>query len=78
MANQDDYYRKFSSMEQAATGMRPVATLMSTYFNALIENGLTRPEALKLTESYQNLFLRASFKKMFKESDDESDEGLES
>lgn len=72
--NNDDYLRKFSAMEQAATGMRPVATLMTTYFNALIENGMTRPEALDLTKAYQKIFIRFSMDKNFRDKDDDTGE----
>lgn len=74
MLNNDDYLKKFSAMEQAATGMRPVATLMSTYFNALIENGMTRPEALVLTKAYQKIFINFSIQKNLQEEDDEEGE----
>jgi hypothetical protein len=38
---------------------------MSSYFKALIENGLTREEALMLTNSYQNIFLSNSLNQKF-------------
>ena len=72
MLNNDDYMRKFSAMEQAATAMRPVATLMTTYFNALIDNGLTRPEALILTKAYQKIFINYSMRNNPQDKDDDS------
>jgi hypothetical protein len=53
MKNEDEYLKKLASMEQAATNMRPVASVITTYFHALVDNGLTRPEALQLVKDYQ-------------------------
>jgi hypothetical protein len=59
--NNDDYFKRLSAMEQAAAAMRPVAGIITGYFNALVDNGLSREEALSLTKDYQNLFWTMSF-----------------
>lgn len=56
----DDYFRRLSAMEQAAAAMRPVAGIITGYFNALVENGLTREEAMTLTKDYQGFFWNMS------------------
>lgn len=59
--NNDDYFKRLSAMEQASAAMRPVAGIITGYFNALIENGLSRDEAMILTKDYQTLFWTMSF-----------------
>jgi hypothetical protein len=58
MKNEDEYLKKLASIEQAATNMRPVASVITTYFHALVDNGLTRPEALQLVKDYQLLLIQ--------------------
>lgn len=43
-----------AACEQAGAGMRSVATVVSSYLLALVESGLTREEATRLTLEYQN------------------------
>lgn len=73
MANKDDYLKRLAAMEQSITAIRPIACLMSTYFNALVESGMTRQESLALTKKYQEFFFDVVFKKMPNENDNGED-----
>lgn len=68
MKNNDDYFKRLSAMEQAAAAMRPIAGIIGSYFNALVENGLSRDEALILTKEYQALFFGISIQNQMLES----------
>ena len=52
--NNEDYIRRLLSFEQAAAGMRPIASMLFGYFNALVESGFNRNEALQLTINLQD------------------------
>jgi hypothetical protein len=60
-----DSLRHIQAFDQAGAFMVQIALIMSSYFKALLENGLTREEALKLTNSYQNIFLSNSLNQKF-------------
>lgn len=60
-----DSLTHIQACDQAGAAMVNIAIVMSSYFKALIENGLTREEALTLTNSYQNIFISNSFNQKF-------------
>lgn len=63
MNNSEDdkkHLRFLAACEQAGAGMRSVATVVSSYFLALVEAGLAREEALQLTVQYQNYLFELS------------------
>ncbi len=60
-----DSLKHIQACDQAGALMVNIALVMSSYFKALIENGLTREEALTLTNSYQNIFLSNSLNQKF-------------
>jgi len=60
-----DSLRHIQACDQAGALMVQIALVMSSYFKALLENGLTREEALTLTNSYQNIFLSHSLNQKF-------------
>jgi|APGre2960657505_1045072.scaffolds.fasta_scaffold101456_2 hypothetical protein len=60
-----DSLKHIQACDQAGALMVNIALVMSSYFKALIENGLTREEALMLTNSYQNIFLSNSLNQKF-------------
>ena len=60
-----DSLKHIQACDQAGALMVNIALVMSSYFKALIENGLTREEALILTNSYQNIFLSNSLNQKF-------------
>jgi hypothetical protein len=64
----DDYFKVLSALEQAAAGLRPIASVLHSYFKALYEQGFTRPEALELVKDFQGKILAQSFN-MFGKSD---------
>jgi integrase len=51
---QKKHIRFIAACEQASATMRNVAMLVSAYFTALVESGLSRDEALSLAKSYQD------------------------
>ncbi len=55
MSSEDEkkHLRFLSACEQAGAGMRSVATVVSSYFLALVEAGLNREEAIQLTIEFQ-------------------------
>lgn len=55
-----DSLKHIQACDQAGALMVHIALVISSYFKALIENGLTREEALLLTTSYQNILLSNS------------------
>lgn len=63
MSNSEDekkHLRFLAACEQAGAGMRNVASVVSSYFLALVEAGLTRTEAIQLTVEYQNYLFELS------------------
>ena len=60
-----DSLKHIQACDQAGALMVNIALVMSSYFKALVENGLTREEALILTNSYQNIFLSNSLNQKF-------------
>lgn len=68
--NNDDYYKILAGLEQAAAGLRPIASLLHSYFKALHEQGFTRPEALELVKDFQGKIMLQSFD-MFGKPDSE-------
>jgi hypothetical protein len=60
-----DSLKHIQACDQAGALMVQIALVMSSYFKALVENGLTREEALMLTNSYQNIFLSNSLNQKF-------------
>lgn len=59
--NKNDSLRHLQACDQAGALMGHIAIVISSYFKALVENGLSREEALLLTNSYQNIFITNSF-----------------
>jgi len=56
-----DYFKMIASLEQASAGMRSVAGLVSSYFNALLESGFKREEAFELSREYQTCIFKSAF-----------------
>jgi hypothetical protein len=54
--------RFLAACEQASAGIRSVAVIVASYFNALVESGLTREEAVSLTAEYQKFLFNQSFR----------------
>ena len=55
-----DSLRHLQACDQAGALMSHIAIVISLYFKALLENGLSREEALYLTNSYQNILISNS------------------
>lgn len=51
--NNNDYLKNLAKCEQAAAEMRPIAAMLSTYFNSLTECGFSRSESLQLVIALQ-------------------------
>lgn len=58
--NRKESLRHLQACDQAGALMSNIAIVISSYFKALIENGLGREEALVLTTAYQNFLISAS------------------
>ena len=56
----NDYLKNIAALEQAAAEMRPVAGMLATYFNALLESGFARSEALVLVNNLQSKVFAAA------------------
>lgn len=56
------HLRFLSACEQAGAGIRSVAVIVASYFSALVESGLTREEAVKLTTEYQSFLFMQAYK----------------
>lgn len=67
--DRDDSLRHLQACDQAGALMSHIAIVISSYFKALIENGLGREEALVLTTAYQNLLISTSLTKFPPEAD---------
>lgn len=70
--DRDDSLRHLQACDQAGALMSHVAIVISSYYKALIENGLGREEALVLTTAYQNLLISASLNKFPPETDQDN------
>jgi len=58
--NRKDSLRHLQACDQAGALMSNIAIVISSYFKALMENGLNREEALVLTTAYQNFLIASS------------------
>lgn len=58
--NRKESLRHLQACDQAGALMSNIAIVISSYFKALIENGLCREEALILTTAYQNFLISTS------------------
>jgi hypothetical protein len=56
MAAEDEmnYFRNLHNFEQASANLRPITSMLSSYMESLLQNGFTRPEALRLVIRLQD------------------------
>lgn len=56
MASNDDtnYFRNLHNFEQASANLRPITSMLRSYMESLVQNGFTRPEALRLVIRLQD------------------------
>jgi hypothetical protein len=52
-----EYLKRLAAFEQATAGLRPIATVLNSYMNSLLDAGFQRNEALELTKSLQTKLL---------------------
>lgn len=52
----DKFSKMIAAADQAGEGIKLFAPVMFAYFEALVNQGFTREEALALTMAYQNTF----------------------
>lgn len=69
-----DSLRHLQACDQAGALMSHIAIVISLYFKALLENGLSREEALFLTNSYQNILIGNSLNGIKQPPSNPSDE----
>ncbi len=65
MSDYSDYFKNLAAFEQAGAGLRPVASVLASYMNALVEQGLERGEAIVLVKELQDRIFEVGFS-MFK------------
>lgn len=61
-----EYFKMLSAFEQAGATLRPIAAALSTYMNALVDSGFTRPEALELVKILQEKVISHGFEMAMK------------
>jgi hypothetical protein len=64
-----DALRHLQACDQAGALMGHVAIVISSYFKALIANGLSKDEAIILTTAYQNLIISTGINNLPKDDD---------
>ena len=74
MNDKNDYLKKLAAFEQAAAELRPIAGVLSSYFNALVESGFARSEALNLTSALQSKIFDAGLNNLGQNT--EEDDGV--
>ena len=62
MSDLPNHLKIIQQFEQASSILEPFANFISVYFNALIENGFERSEALMLTEKLQKVLWDQAFR----------------
>jgi hypothetical protein len=50
----NDYLRNLAALEQAAAGLKTIASILFSYYKSLVETGFNPKDAFRLVKSYQD------------------------